>query len=372
MGLSVSASVTDLLLQCQRPFAPDTEIEKDVGDAANYGSAFAELVADALTGADKKRQYGPEAVAEKWDIAKEAEALEAHAVRAVVFLKKWIAGDNPLKTKLKIVLAETPMATYLGPKGEVVTWEAKLDLETHTYDLDENEIGGTPDLLLKSADGKIHLVIDHKSGQDRDLSEAEFANPSTMGQLRTLGLMTSATHVGVFFSPRGRAQDDLYVDPISAKELAEHHAALRTAMARIGDGYLRPGKQCRYCDARPSCPANYGEMVTATAKSVTAMTKLNLGSLSESVDRGVFTHTWRNLEKMAKIARDMIKEEVREGARWEEPDGKVLTLTEVKRESLSMTSIREALGKPAGDAEIERLRKLGAVKEVIFEELRAK
>jgi hypothetical protein len=374
MGSQISASNTDLFLGCQRPFDPEVELDdREVGDAANYGSAFAELIAKGL----QKQAVNPKKIVEQWEIDNEESlVLFAHAARATTFLKKWIAGENSLGIKFRIAKVETPMATRIDVSGAgkllTETRETKLDLESHVYDLDNNEIGGTPDLCLKSLDGRVRVVIDHKSGQDRDLGEAEFANPAEMGQLRTLGLMTDATHVGVFFSPRGREQDDLYLDPIGPKVLAEHHAALRLALSRVGDGSLRPGSHCKYCPARGSCPANYGEMVTATAKSVSALTKINLGSLSETVDRGVFTHTWRNLEKMAKIARDLIKEEVADGAIYEEPDGKILTLVTQKRESLSMTSIRDALGKPAGDAEIERLRKLGAIKAVEYTELRTK
>jgi hypothetical protein len=369
MGAQFSASRTDLGLQCPRPFDPNVEAEDDAGEAANYGSAFAELVAGNFT---KKAGAPLKEVAERWGVS-DADTLGEHAHRATLFLQKWIAGDNSLKVKFKIARVEMPLATHLDVSGAgkwlTETRETKLDLESHVYDLDENEIGGTPDLCLKSADGKIRLVIDHKTGQDRDLSEANFANPSEMGQLRTLAFMTDATHVGVFFSPRGRQQDDLYVDPISSKTLAEHHLALRQAMGRIGSGFLRVGKECKYCPARNSCPANYGEMVTATTKSVVALSGMGLGSLSETVDRGVFTHTWRNLEKMAKIARDLIKEEVRAGAVYEEPSGAILKLVAKKRENLSLTSVREALGKKAGEEEIERLRKLGVIKTIEWEEL---
>src|SRR5580704_7739564 len=101
MGCQFSASRTDLGLQCPRPFDSNVETEDDAGEAANYGSALAELVGGALTGADKKWKYGPRDVAEKWGV-KEVDDLEAHAIRAVVFLKKWIAGDNPFKVKFKI------------------------------------------------------------------------------------------------------------------------------------------------------------------------------------------------------------------------------------------------------------------------------
>jgi hypothetical protein len=374
MGLQVSASNTDLLLNCQRPFDPAVELdEREATLEMSYGSAFAEIMAMRRKLKLPTPSEYEEILSHRQIKGEDYDRLIGHTTRAWDAWKSWAAGRNPLGIKLKIVRIETPMATHLDVSGAgkclTETRETKLNLETHTYDLDEGEIGGTPDVCLKSADGKIRIVSDDKTGQDRALN---YNSPSTMGQLRTLALMTDATHVAVFHSPKGGSTDDIFLDPIGPKELAKHHADLRLAMSRIGDGSLRPGKWCSYCPARGSCPANYGEMVTATTKSVSAMTKLNLGSLSETVDRGVFTHTWRNLEKMAKIARDLIKEEVRAGAVYDEPDGRTLQLVEVKRESLSMTSLREALGKKAGDEEIERLRKLGAIKEVCYEELRAK
>ena len=376
MGSQISASNTDLFLGCQRPFDPSVELdERDANDAANYGSAFAEAMAFARQQKSPSLAWTkiiPLAV-QKWNLEKEDGVnLKAHIQRAFEFWAKWRDGENPLKQKLTVVRVETPMAAHLSEsKGKLatVTRETKLDLETHTYDLDEGEIGGTPDVCLTDASKKIKIVSDDKTGEDR---QGFYANPVGMGQLRTLALMTNATHVAVFHSPRSGGSDSIYLDPISPKELTSHHAALRLAMSRVGDGSLRPGPHCKYCPAKSSCPANYGEMVTATTKSVAALTKVNLGSLSETVDRGVFTHTWRSLEKMAKIARDLIKEEVRAGAIYEEPSGKILTLSSKKKRDISLKSIREALGEKAGEEEIARLTKIGAVREIEWEELSAR
>jgi PD-(D/E)XK nuclease superfamily protein len=372
VGSQISASNTDLFLGCQRPFDPEVELdERDSTPEMNYGSAFAETMATYATKSAGAKEAL--AIAEKWKLGDEdLDRFTGHTIRAWNYLRNWLTGDNPLKRKFKIVRVETPMATHLSEqKGKLVTVtrETKLDLESHHYDLDEGEIGGTPDRTLVSADGKVKIVMDDKTGEDR---QGFYANPSGMGQLRTLALQTDATHVAVFHSPRSGGSDSIYLDPMPTKELASHHSALRLAMSRVGDGSLRPGPHCKYCPARGSCPANYGEMVTATAKSVSALTKVNLGSLSETVDRGVFTHTWRNLEKMAKIARDLIKEEVREGALYEEPfGGGTLKLLPKSKREISLKSIREALGEKAGAEEIERLTKIGAVRTIEWEELRA-
>ena len=381
MGLQASASNSDLFLNCQRPFDPDVELdERDSTLAMNYGSAFAEVMAEYRR-KGKLPSLFVHAVAARWKLDVDSEGdLANHTSRAWSFWKAWTT-DNLLKKKLKIVRVETPMATYLGkrrqealsstdktPRLEVATRETKLDLETHHYDLDENEIGGTPDVCLTSEDKKIRVVSDDKTGEDRAML---YANPAGMGQLKTLALMTDATHVAVFHSPRSGGSDAIYLDPITPKELVEHHAALRKALSRVGDGSMRPGPWCRRCPAKGSCPTQYGELAVHTGSLVKKFAGGPI-SLKDGVDRGLFVQTWSQLEKLAKLAREQIKEEVREGAVYETPSGHVLTLTEVKRENISLKSIREALGKPAGEEEIERLRKLGAIKEITWEEMRAR
>jgi PD-(D/E)XK nuclease superfamily len=376
MGIQVSASRTDLFLACPRPFDPEIEPdsrEDEDTSKADYGSAVHELVTDQKSSTDE--------VLAKWGISTEESLLAvAHASRAIKYLKSWLAGENPFKLKFKIVRVETPLATYLGDSGEVETRESKFDPETHHYDLDENEIGGTPDWVLvslpekgkgKKVQPEIRLVLDLKTG---DFHSNEFASPSKMGQMRTLALQTGATHVGIFYSARTGGSDALYVDPISDEALGDHHLTMRGAQALVGSGFMRPDptRQCRYCPVRGSCSATVGEVVRETSALVKRLDGSGALRLEQSIDRGAFHQIWSNMEKLAKIVRDQTREEVREGAVIERPDGKVLTLSEVRRESLSMTSIREALGKAAGDEEIERLRKLGAVKEVCFEELRAK
>jgi len=374
MGLQISASNSDLFLNCQRPFDPEVELdEREATDAMNYGSAFAEVMAEyRLRG--KLPSLFVHNVAAKWKLDTDSEGdLAAHTSRAYALWKEWQL-QGPLD-RLKVVRVETPMATFLGAtkatakKLAVQTRETKLDLETHHYDLDANEIGGTPDVCLTSDDKKIRVVSDDKTGEDRAMV---YSSPKDMGQLKTLALMTDATHVAVFHSPRSGGSDAIYLDPITPKELAEHHAALRLALSRVGDGSMRPGPWCRYCPAKSSCPTQYGELAVHTGALVKKLSGAGAIQLSDGVDRGLFVQTWSQLEKLAKIAREQIKEEVAAGEVYECPDGRVLTLTEVKRENISLKSIREALGKPAGEAEIERLRKMGAIKEITWVEMRAK
>jgi hypothetical protein len=369
MGIQISASNSDLFLNCQRPFDPEVELDaRESTDAMNYGSAFAEIMAKARSskGLIRWSEIVSGAIA-RWGITgDDVGNIMVHVQRAFAYWSSWVSGANPLKKKFTIVRVETPMATFLG-EDSVTTRETKLDLETHSYDLDANEIAGTPDVCL-ATDGKspVRVVLDDKTGEDRALL---YASPASMGQLRTLALMTDATHVAVFHSPRSGGSDDIYLDPISPKELAEHHAALRKALARVGDGSMRPGPWCNRCPAKLTCPTQYGELAVHTGALVKKLAGGGAVQLKDGIDRGLFIQTWSQIAKLAELARDQIKEEVRAGAVYETPDGKTLELSTKSRENISLKSIREAFGK-AGEEELERLRKAGAIKKIEWEEMR--
>jgi hypothetical protein len=139
MGLQVTASQTDLFLNCQRPFDPAVELdEREFHEGAAYGTRGHKAVAELLRG---KEVSDPE--------------LKAHAIRSV----KAIEANYPGYTKADI---EVPLAT------EIDTYYEEIDIETryadfteegHHYDLRPKEIGGTPDLVLTNlTKGKKRLV----------------------------------------------------------------------------------------------------------------------------------------------------------------------------------------------------------------------
>src|SRR5205814_7122126 len=90
-----TASKSDLLLACQRPFAVDAP-PRESTEPMNYGSAFHEGMHER----SKILLKGPatinldvDAIAAKWGV-KEAPALATHIDLAWSALIRWIGGEN--------------------------------------------------------------------------------------------------------------------------------------------------------------------------------------------------------------------------------------------------------------------------------------
>jgi hypothetical protein len=362
--LQITASKVGLLLECQRPFDPEVELDpEEIGEGALYGTEFHRLMArmreghrDAVVG-----QMGP------------------HLKAAWECLQKWLGGDNEWG-KFEIVSGEQPLASRFLPAGRahlVFSRHCDFQEEGHHYDLKPGEIGGTPDLLARrvkvakndpigdSTIFDIFAVIDYKTGSYED-----YSNPKTP-QMLTLALQTGADIVAILHTPPG-GLPVVYARQVTREELIAHAKRIQKARHRIGDGSMRPGGYCRWCPAKGSCPTQVGELIQKT----TALAEAAIGRAGISADTmpdlGRFLPMATELEKLLKVARDFAKEEVRNGAVIERADGKVYTLQTVTRESLSKSSVVEALGKTAGEKEIDRLRELGVIKTTTYEELRAK
>jgi hypothetical protein len=353
MGLQDTASKTGLLLECQRPFSDEVEIEPDEpGEAARYGSAWHE----GLSLRAKGKTVKPNALAEKWEVS--GDGLGRHIDDAWKKTESWIA-----KERLRIIQVETPQASLVSCR-----WQGPIDVKTrpvafdeaeHQYDLEEGEFGGTPDLVLEgesySKKGKRRVVLDYKSG-------AEVSPDPKTPQLLSLSVMVDASRVAIMHYPK-TSLPVIYADDVSSGMRADFARHRMQARARIGDGSLRPGPWCRRCPARDGCPAQHGELLEKTVALVQSAGALGLSL--EGVDVGAFHQTWSQIEKLVKVARDQIKERVAEGEVFERPDGKVLTLQQTRPyETVSMSSIREALGDQKASKEIERLRKLGVLRQV--------
>src|ERR1700742_1591080 len=101
MGLQPSASKTDLLLQCGRPFADDTEIEpRPAGADARYGSAVHLLQARNLAPKDKRyRNVTAAGALEKFGLPTDGAAdVEAHAEISTQAIRNFAAGENEFHT----------------------------------------------------------------------------------------------------------------------------------------------------------------------------------------------------------------------------------------------------------------------------------
>lgn len=344
----VTASKTALVLECARAMS-DVDREVTVPtEPMRYGSALHELL--EIEGVRKDAKV----IAAKWDV--DALELYPHAVRTVAALKKWMSGENCFRETFTVVGRETHRATKLTAVNgipAVQTRECDFDVETHTYDLREGEFGGTDDILLRGASGRV-VVCDYKSGDWGD-----FHIPATLPQMLTLAIQTEASAVAILHSPR-EGVPVMYCDEVDEDTIAAFGHRLLTAMARTGDGSLRPGPWCKRCPALEGCPAQDAALL----KKASALIKAAVGSdalLGAPVDKGAFHLFLGELSRLEKRARDILRAEVRGGEIITRPDGKTLTIRVSQVESLSKASVVRAMGKQKGEKMIEKLRELGAV-----------
>jgi hypothetical protein len=363
VGAQVTASRVHQLLKCARPFDPDVELEEDdPGEPARYGSAAHELMDIIVQSGSLDLEDAVNAVT-KWALPPGlAKELLVHVQDAAHTLQKWLIKDNPWGEKFSLVDTEVHLA------WNPATGKARgvaFDEETHHYELLPGEIGGTYDLLVKSKNRTV--VLDYKTGD-----YGVFHEPARYPQMRTLALMTGATSVAILHTPRGGVPPVVYADDIVADDEQDFLKQLRAAMARIGDGSLTPGKeQCKYC--RAICIAKNASLVEDASKSV-AMVLGSPGGLSprSAEDLGRFHMMLGDLKRLADAARADLKARVLAGEVIERPDGKVLVIEEREYETVSKSSIVDAMGKVGGEKLITALRKKGCLKVGVRQELHAR
>jgi hypothetical protein len=353
-GLQITASKTGLLLQCPRPFDPETETEVgDVGEAAVYGTRFHKGMAAILRG--------------RLDDVCEDDELRAHIRRAHNELEAWmISIGNPFGFQFRVVEVEASRALDLTKSDGGIRPIVLRDPDgEHLYeDLSGNEMGGTCDALLEAETpiGIFRVVLDHKTGEHEQL----YIHPTENEQMRALAAMWQADAVAILHTPRQSAPV-VYAEVI---ETSRFRHELWRAKRMVGSGFLRTGSECRYCPARSSCPAKQGELIAST--NALAVKTLGYGVDRSQLDKGKFHMLLTQLDTLKKMARNELAEDVRGGAIIERPDGKVLTLVTKNVERLSKKSIVEAYGRTRGEEVLQKLRDDGALTEVPQEELRAK
>lgn len=390
MGLHPSASNTSLLLECQRPFADDVEVDFGTErEAARYGSAFHAIVATCLVKplTIKPGPYAKvvDAAVKKWDVAHAADELAAHAKSSYKYLRNWLDRE-----KLSVAVVEKAYA--VNPRTRKVR-EIPPHSEEHVYDVVSGEIPGTVDLI---AVGENRIVpLDHKTGMhDGDWyassdAVSSFALPTTVRQMQTIGLMghgLAATYgregvdLAIFHADR-RGLPIVYCDSFEHKAAVKHAGVLAAALDRIGDGSLRPGKWCDRCPARDTCPAKAADLLGETSLALMQGAEAVLdepvnpkrslaprGSGSIEIRASAAHALLRKIRSLEKAVSDELRALVKDGAIIETPDG-VLVLETQRFETLSKKSVIEALGKEAGERELKRLRKKGVVREATREML---
>jgi hypothetical protein len=390
MGLQPSASRTALLLTCPRPFDPNIEADPDLpGEPARYGSAFHSALASCLKTSAKKplersARYArviDKATAE-FDVRSARAELAGHVKSSVKVLRNWLARE-----KLEVAEIEKAYAVRPYPNGTWTTRSIPAHDESHRYDVEPDMVPGTVDLVAKSASRMV--VIDHKTGGE----DHGFATPASMPQMRTLGLgaagVTKHAEVGIFHADR-RGLPIMYAEPYEPSEQKSHARALSTSLSLVGTGFLRPGPHCARCPARITCPAHAADLLAeSTAALVEGANKLALepinpralhvlptlvretDALGASLEEraGVLYEVLKKFRVLEKAGSDEIKRLVKSGAVVETRDGSVLAIQTQTYETLSKKSVLEALGKIAGERELARLRKKGAIVEATREKL---
>jgi hypothetical protein len=260
------------------------------------------------------------------------------------------------------------------------------------YSVADDELPGTVDLIAQNANRKRRVVIDHKTGLFEswiaDDEDVRFARPSTVPQLRTLGLAAGSSlhgELGIFHADR-KGLPIVYAEPFEIEDQRAHAKELHAAFDRIGGGFLRPDKYCKRCPARIGCPAAAAHLLVESAAVLTeAANKLILEPIDPNalcalptdpppegmieIRAGALYDMLKRFRELEKVGSAELKRLVRSGAVIETRDGKVLTLQTQTYETLSKKSVIEALGKVAGEKELARLREKGAIKEATREML---
>lgn len=392
MGLQPSASRTALLLACPRPFDPALEAPPDLpGEPARYGSAFHLLIASCLRSPKKKLlersdRYAREVdrAVKQYDVRAARDELAGHVKSSVKVLRNWLDRE-----KLGITEIENAHAIRPYPNGTWTTRAIRAHDENHRYIIEADQVAGTVDLVVVSADRTRAVVIDHKTGG----GDETFAQPAAIPQMRTLGIIAAnplgATRphveVGIFHADR-RGLPMLYAEPYERSAQKSHASALHKALARVGTGFLRPGPHCARCPARLTCPAHAADLLAeSTAALVHSANTLAVepisptavyaslavapsGSASIEVRASALYDLLKKFRVLEKAGSDEIKRLVKAGAVIETREG-VLAIRAQTYETLSKKSVLDALGKVAGERELARLRKKGVIHEAAREML---
>jgi hypothetical protein len=339
----VSASKAVLVLNCARALGvladPDPSPPHE---AALYGSALHEACDPSGNPAGAAAAYCGATGA---DYETTLTEVQQHAVQVLALVKRELIDQGWEPIAYEVSRAWSPS---LDRVRDIV-----LDRETHTYaGLEvEHEIGGTVDLVLRK--GHRTMVLDYKTG-----AFGAFHAPDAMPQLRVLGEMWDATDLAVLHCPRQQPAV-LYCEPVRLDTDA-FVVELRDAMARRGDGSLRPGAWCARCPAKPSCVAHAGDIIQSAAALVRSA---GVAIQRENVTPGAMHLFLERFNRLAKLARESVRAAVEASETpIPRPDGKVLELVEESYESLSKKSVTDAYGPNEAYKLLEELRAAGAIK----------
>jgi PD-(D/E)XK nuclease superfamily len=364
-----TASKTDLLFACSFPWGRQAPHEP-VGERTRFGSAFHEGMESGLGAKEKGLKipsYNSSRLSKRWNI--DADELRTRLDEALPVLRKWLSGYNTWSLNfLRDAAVETEVSIAFNP----TSGEARLidgpTADTHEYvGVGPDEIPGTADVtaIIGPKTARIILVEDHKSGWS---VAADWApkTPAENGQLRTLATAFASLYgadraIVAFFHAPASGVPLVLADEMGAEDFETHRRQLRGALARIGNGWLRPGDHCSYCPGWSICPTNTTSLVELK-RAGGPLTSQRVGSIHQALGE---------YNRLAGRLREEIRGWVTKNGIGERPDGGTVELVEREVERLSKASIIAALGPLKGNALLEQLRRAGALESKIELQLRA-
>jgi PD-(D/E)XK nuclease superfamily len=292
------------------------------------------------------------AIAKKWDV--DGEELRERLATAAPVIHKWLNGGNAWGSFTRGPLFTEVSVAYNPDTGKARAIPGPSE-DLHEYpDVEEGEIPGTVD-LLGSLNPQTLLVLDHKSGW-AVAADWQPHTPAENGQLRTLATACAALYgakrvVVAFFHAPANGEPIVLADEMVANDFEAHRKQLRGALARIGNGWLRPGEHCSYCPAWRVCPTNTTSLVELK-RAGGPLTSTRVGAIHQAMAEYNYL-----VDKL----RTEIRGWVEAHGVAERPDGKLVGIVERDVERLSKEQIIEALGALKGAKLLDALRKQGAL-----------
>lgn len=157
-------------------------------------------------------------------------------------------------------------------------------------------LNGTPDLLLYFQRERLLEVVDLKCGAGIPVDPVENAQAMTYAYMalaelsQTEGTVPDTVRLTIVQPP---ISDQPLIWDTTADRIWEHGKAAEAAIAQAmaGGAPLKPGDHCRFCRARPSCPALRGEVIEAMgANPLPAV--MSMRTLGEWLDRADRLDAW--------------------------------------------------------------------------------
>lgn len=337
-------------------------------EGANYGSGIHEVLAARIVSPPKKLKIVD--VAAKWGITEsdDVKAFRAHAEEAVESFIGWMTKKNPWGVDLtRHAKIRTEMAVAYNVEKNTTRLIPTPTADTHEYrGLEIGELPGTADVVFDEVDKKAKaagapdlILIDHKSGDGWNMPvENDQLWSLTNANAVRIGAKNAA--MGIFHTPVENVST-MFIDEIDREQMRDFRAQLKAAWRRIGDGSMRPGPHCAFCQAATVCPTQQSAIVQVETSM--AMTPERVGEMAQKL--AIFK---KSAEKIDDEIKAWIKQFGLPGSDKSRavplPSGKWLRTKPTKQAAWQITTkqVIEVLGAEAAEKLFEALRKAGYLK----------